>query len=470
MSAFLTEDFLLDTEFARHLYHDYAKDQPIFDYHCHLPPEQIAQNYQFKNLYDIWLKGDHYKWRAMRSNGVAERLCTGDASDYEKFQAFAKTVPFTVGNPIFHWTHLELRRPFGITDRMLNPETAQSIWDDCNTMLTKPAFSARGILEQMNVKMVGTTDDPADSLEHHALIAKDSSFNVKILPSFRPDKSFKIDAPEFASYLEQLGQSADVAIERFSDLTQALSNRLDYFAQLGCRVSDHALDTVPFGQASEAQLDQMITARRNGETLSTEQVDAFKTAVLLFLGREYHRRGWVQQYHIGALRNNNSLQLAQLGPDTGFDSIHDHEIAVNLSKLLDAQASTDELPKTILYCLNPRDNEVLGTMIGNFQGGGIPGKMQFGSGWWFNDQKDGMQRQMTQLAQLGLLSRFVGMLTDSRSFLSYTRHEYFRRILCQMIGHWVEAGEAPNDLKWLGSMVSDICFNNARDYFGIELG
>lgn len=470
MSSFLTEDFLLDTDFARHLYHDFAKEQPIFDFHCHLPPEQIAQNYQFNNLYDIWLKGDHYKWRAMRSNGVEERFCTGDASDYEKFKAFAATVPYTIGNPIFHWTHLELRRPFGLTDRVLSLKTADSIWNECNELLAQPEFCARGILEQMNVKMVGTTDDPADSLEYHSQIAQDSQFNVKVLPSFRPDKAFKIDAPIFVDYLTQLGQAADVDINCFSDLTKALANRLDHFQKLGCQIADHALDTVPYGKADEAALDQMIETRRAGKTLTKEQADAFKTAVLLFLGHEYHRRGMIQQYHIGALRDNNSFQLSQLGPDTGFDSIHDEPIAANLSKLLDSQASTNQLPKTILFCLNPRDNEVLGTMIGNFQGDGIPGKMQFGSGWWFNDQKDGMQRQMTQLAQLGLLSRFVGMLTDSRSFLSYTRHEYFRRILCQMIGHWVAAGEAPNDLKWLGSMVEDICFNNAQRYFGVELG
>ncbi|MFM2482530.1 glucuronate isomerase [Celerinatantimonas sp. YJH-8] len=468
MSSFLTEDFLLDTDFARRLYHDYAKDQPIFDFHCHLPPEQIAEDYQFKNLYDIWLKGDHYKWRAMRTNGVDESLCTGSASDFDKYMAFAQTVPFTIGNPIYHWTHLELRRPFGISDRLLTPETAKGIWDECNEKLAQKEFSARGIMQQMNVKMVGTTDDPIDSLENHAAIAKDG-FPVKVLPSWRPDKAFKIDADIFVEYLDKLAVAADVEITSFASLLDALNKRLDHFDAHGCKVSDHALDTVPFGRASEAELDQMIVARRQGKTLTHAQSQAFQTEVLLFLGREYNRRGWVQQYHIGALRNNNTLRLQQLGPDTGFDSIHDEPIAANLSRLLDAQATTDELPKTILYCLNPRDNEVLGTMIGNFQGSGIPGKMQFGSGWWFNDQKDGMQRQMTQLAQLGLLSRFVGMLTDSRSFLSYTRHEYFRRILCQMIGHWVRDGEAPADIKLLGSMVSDICFNNAKNYFGIEL-
>ncbi|WP_227628549.1 glucuronate isomerase [Klebsiella pneumoniae] len=442
----MTEDFLLDTEFARRLYHDYAKDQPIFDYHCHLPPQQVAENYRFKNLYDIWLKGDHYKWRAMRTNGVPERLCTGDASDREKFDAWAATVPHTIGNPLYHWTHLELRRPFGITGKLLSPSTADEIWDQCNDLLAQDAFSARGIMKQMNVKMVGTTDDPIDSLEHHAAVAKDNSFDIKVLPSWRPDKAFNIELATFNDYMAKLGEVSDTDIRRFADLQSALTKRLDHFAAHGCKVSDHALDVVLFAEATDAELDDILARRLAGETLSEHEVAQFKTAVLVFLGAEYARRGWVQQYHIGALRNNNLRQFKLLGPDVGFDSINDRPMAEELSKLLSKQNEENLLPKTILYCLNPRDNEVLGTMIGNFQGEGMPGKMQFGSGWWFNDQKDGMERQMTQLAQLGLLSRFVGMLTDSRSFLSYTRHEYFRRILCQMIGRWVAAGEAPADI------------------------
>ncbi|WP_428243486.1 glucuronate isomerase [Gynuella sp.] len=469
MTAFINDDFLLETEFARRLYHEFAKHQPIFDYHCHLPPALIAGNHQFENLYQIWLKGDHYKWRAMRSNGVDERFCTGDASDKEKFMAWASTVPHTIGNPLYHWTHLELRRPFGIADRLLSPETAESIWQDCNALLQQPDFSARGIMQQMNVKMVGTTDDPVDDLQAHKQIAEDGDFDVKVLPSWRPDRSFNIDAPGFVDYIDTLAEVSDTHIGCFADLTQALSRRMDHFAAHGCRISDHALDTVPYAEASVAELDNILSARRQNQTLSGHQVDAFKTAVLLFLAAEYVRRGWVQQYHIGALRNTNSRRLAELGPDTGFDSINDTVIAAPLAKLLDAQERTNTLPKTILYCLNPKDNEVLATMIGNYQGDGIPGKMQFGSGWWFNDQKDGMQRQMTQLAQLGLLSRFVGMLTDSRSFLSYTRHEYFRRILCNMIGEWVQKGEAPADLTLLGDMVANICFGNAERYFGIEL-
>lgn len=470
MSRFMSEDFLLDTEFARRLYHDYAKDQPIFDYHCHLPPQQIADNYRFTNLYDIWLKGDHYKWRAMRANGVPEALCTGDASDREKFNAWARTVPHTIGNPLYHWTHLELRRPFGITDVLLNEQSADRIWQQCNELLAQDAFSARGIMQQMKVKMVGTTDDPLDDLQHHRKLAQDSSFDVKVLPSWRPDKAFNIELESFLPWIQRLAQVADVNVQRFDDLRRALSQRLDHFAAHGCKISDHALDVVVFAEADDATLDGILARRLQGAAPSAEETAQFKTAVLVWLGSEYARRGWAQQYHIGALRNANRRQFDILGPDVGFDSINDASLAIPLARLLDAQNRNNALPKTILYCLNPRDNEVLATMAGNFQGEGEPGKMQFGSAWWFNDQLDGMQRQMTQLAQIGLLSRFVGMLTDSRSFLSYTRHEYFRRLLCQMIGNWVARGEAPEDEALLGQMVQNISFNNARDYFGIELG
>lgn len=469
MAAFITDDFLLDTEFARRLYHDYAAGQPIIDYHCHLPPQLIAEDHRFSNLYEIWLKGDHYKWRAMRTNGVAERLCTGDAPDYDKFLAWAATVPHTLGNPLFHWTHLELKRPFGIDHSLLSPDSAPRIWAECNDLLARPEFSTRGILRQMQVRMVGTTDDPLDDLRHHAAIAADPGFDIQVLPSWRPDRAFNILAEGFTDFLSRLEQLTDLEIRRFEDLTLALGKRLDHFAAHGCCIADHALDTLAFAEASPAALDTMLQARRQGRPLSPLQADQFKTAVLLFLAGEYRRRGWVQQYHIGALRNTNRRRLAELGPDTGFDSINDGLVAAPLARLLDAQEASNSLPKTILYCLNPRDNEVLATMIGNFQGDGIPGKLQFGSGWWFNDQKDGMERQLTQLSQLGLLSRFVGMLTDSRSFLSYTRHEYFRRILCRMIGRWVADGEAPADLPWLGRMVQDICFDNARGYFGLEV-
>lgn len=470
MSRFMTEDFLLDTEFARRLYHDYAKDQPVYDYHCHLPPQQIAENYRFANLYDIWLKGEHYKWRAMRANGVAEALCTGDASDRDKFNAWARTVPQTIGNPLYHWTHLELRRPFGITGVLLSEKTADEIWQRCNDLLAQDAFTARGIMQQMNVKMVGTTDDPLDDLTHHRVLAEDSSFKVKVLPSWRPDKAFNIEADTFLPWIEKLESLTDISVQRFDELRQALSKRLDHFAAHGCKISDHALDVVCYADADETTLDSILAHRRGGAKPDAQAIAQFKTAVLVWLGGEYARRGWVQQYHIGALRNTNQRQFQLLGADVGFDSINDQPVAEPLARLLGAQNLNNALPKTVLYCLNPRDNEVLATMAGNFQGEGQAGKMQFGSAWWFNDQLDGMQRQMTQLAQIGLLSRFVGMLTDSRSFLSYTRHEYFRRLLCQMIGRWVEQGEAPADEALLGQMVQNICFNNARDYFGIELG
>ncbi|WP_312829034.1 glucuronate isomerase, partial [Pantoea anthophila] len=442
----------------------------IFDYHCHLPPQQIAENYHFANLYDIWLKGDHYKWRAMRANGVAEAFCTGNASDREKFDAWARTVPHTIGNPLYHWTHLELRRPFGITDTLLSEKTADSIWHRCNELLAQDAFTARGIMQQMKVKMVGTTDDPLDDLRHHRALAEDASFSVKVLPSWRPDKAFNIEAETFLPWIGALEQLTDISVQRFDDLRRALHQRLDHFAAHGCKVSDHALDVVCYADADDVTLDNILARRRSGTTPTPHETAQFKTAVLVWLGSEYARRGWVQQYHIGALRNTNPRQYQLLGPDVGFDSINDQPLAEPLARLLGAQNLNNALPKTILYCLNPRDNEVLATMAGNFQGEGEAGKMQFGSAWWFNDQLDGMQRQLTQLSQIGLLSRFVGMLTDSRSFLSYTRHEYFRRLLCQMIGRWVEQGEAPGDEALLGQMVQNICFNNARDYFGIELG
>ncbi|MZI93160.1 glucuronate isomerase [Vibrio sp. CAIM 722] len=467
MTTFLSEDFMLHSELARRLYHDVAADLPIIDYHCHLPPYQVADNYQFTNLTDIWLRGDHYKWRAMRSNGVDERFCTGDASDKEKFLAFAATVPFTIGNPIYHWSHLELRRPFGLEHVIVNADSAEHIWQQCNEMLATDDFRARRIMEKMNVEMVGTTDDPIDSLDAHKQVAEDPSFSIRMLPSWRPDKAFNIHLVGFNDYIHKLEAAADVSIHSFTDVCTALGKRLDHFQAHGCCVADHALDTVVYEEASEQELDAILTQRLAGKEVSPYQAAQFKTAILVYLGKEYAKRNWVQQYHIGALRNANTRMFNILGPDTGFDSINDDLVAAPLAKLLDALDKEEALPKTILYCLNPRDNEVLGTMCGNFQGGNIPGKIQFGAGWWFNDQKDGMVRQMTQLAQLGLLSRFVGMLTDSRSFMSYTRHEYFRRILCQMIASWVEHGEAPYDFTLLSQMVRGICYNNAKDYFGV---
>ena len=466
MKHFLCDDFLLSNETARRLYHEHAADQPIYDYHCHLNPAEVAQDRQFENISQIWLEGDHYKWRGMRSAGIEEHMITGQASDYDKFQAWAKTVPMTLGNPLYHWTHLELRRPFDITGTLLGPETADRIWHECNDKLQCPEFSARGIMKQMNVVMAGTTDDPIDSLAHHSAIANDQSFDVEVLPSWRPDKAFKIELESFVDYLTLLGEAADIVITSFDSLLNALDKRLAHFDTHGCRAADHGIEVVRYAEIpSEEALNKLLIRRLNGEVLSEHECAQFSTAVQVWLGRRYAKLGWVMQLHIGAQRNNNTRMFKLLGADAGFDSISDRTFAWELAHLLDDMDKSNELPKTILYCLNPRDNEMMATMIGNFQGGGIAGKVQFGSGWWFNDQKNGMQRQMEQLSQLGLLSQFVGMLTDSRSFLSYTRHEYFRRILCNMVGQWAENGEIPNDMSMLGSLVENISFNNAKCYF-----
>lgn len=467
MKSFLCKDFLLNSDAARHLYHDYAADMPIYDYHCHLNPREIAEDRRFDDLGQIWLEGDHYKWRAMRSAGIPEALITGkNSSSRDKFNAWAQTVPQTLGNPLYHWTHLELRRPFGLEGITLAPNTADKVWDHCNELLATPAFSSRGLMQQMNVRMVGTTDDPVDSLIYHRQIAEDPGFAIEVLPSWRPDKVFKIEQAGFADYIGALGAAADVDIATFADLLTALERRLKHFAQHGCRAADHGIEVVRYAPVpSDATLTQLLQRRLAGEVLDESQIAAFSTAIQVWLGRQYAKRGWVMQLHLGAQRNNNSRMFTLLGADCGFDSIGDKPFAWELAHLLNEMDQTDELPKTILYCLNPRDNEVLATMAGNFQGGGIAGKIQFGSGWWFNDQKDGMQRQLEQLSQLGLLSQFVGMLTDSRSFLSYTRHEYFRRILCDMVGRWIEQGEIPSDLQLSGKMIQDICYHNAARYF-----
>ena len=495
MKPFLDEDFLLQSEPARRLYHDYARAMPIFDYHCHLSPQLIADDHHFADITEAWLAGDHYKWRAMRTNGVAERLITGDAAPREKFQAWAETVPYTIGNPLYHWTHLELKHPFAITGVLLSGTTAEEIWEATNDRLAQPEFGCRGLLRTADVRYVGTTDDPADDLSHHRRIAEDPTMEITVAPSFRPDKAYAVDRPaEFAAYMTRLAHAAGrERIATFEELLTVLSERIDYFARHGCRVSDHAL-TVPVyrhvgpgelqrifaaavkagGAASRTQpaaVPTGVTAEDHAASAAVTPEDhaAFATAVLTHVAREYAQRGWVFQLHIGAQRNNNTRMYAALGPDTGFDSIADGETARPLAHLLDALDRDNHLPKTILYGLNPRDNDLLATMIGNFQDGSTPGKIQLGSGWWFNDQKDGMERQMTALANMGLLSRFVGMLTDSRSFLSFPRHEYFRRTLCNLIGGWVDAGEAPADYTLLGRMVQDIAWNNAERYFGIDL-
>jgi glucuronate isomerase len=464
MKKFMDENFLLDNDIAIKLYHDFAKDMPIIDYHCHLSPKEIAENKSYKNITEIWLGGDHYKWKAMRSNGIDEDFILGDAEDKEKFLKWAETVPYTIGNPLYHWTHLELQRFFGI-DTILDPESAEGIWEKCNELLQKDEFKVRELIKKSNVKVICTTDDPIDTLEYHKAIAQDTSFDVKVLPAFRPDKAINLDKEDFAAWINKLGEVVGREINTLDALEEALKERILHFDSLGCKESDHALDPVIFEKADDEEINDIFIKALRQEELTSSDIQKYKTHILLFFGREYARLGWVMQLHIGAIRNVNSRMMRMVGPDTGFDTIGDYVFAEALAKFLDALDTTDELPKTILYCMNPRDNEVLATMIGSFQGGGIPGKMQFGSGWWFNDQKDGMLRQMITLSNMGLLSRFVGMLTDSRSFLSYTRHEYFRRILCNLLGGWVDRGELPNDMELLGKIVKDICYNNANRYF-----
>lgn len=464
MKKFMDENFLLQTQTSQDLYHNHAVKMPIFDYHCHINPKEIAENRQFENITQIWLYGDHYKWRGMRSNGVDERYCTGNATDWEKFEKWAETVPYTLRNPLFTWTHLELKRFFGI-EKILSPETAREIWDECNAKLQTPEYSVRGIIRMANVHTICTTDDPVDSLEYHRQI-KASGFEVNVLPAWRPDKAMAVEnAVTFNKYIDNLAEVSGIQIGKFSDLVDALDNRHQFFHENGCRLSDHGVETIIANDYSAAEIEAIFAKIRGGNSLNADEISKFKSCMLYEFGILDHSRGWTQQFHIGALRNNSTRIFRQLGPDTGFDSIGDFEIARPLSKLLDRLDMNNQLAKTILYNLNPRDNELIATMIGNFQDGSVPGKMQFGSGWWFLDQKDGMEKQMNALSNLGLLSRFVGMLTDSRSFLSYTRHEYFRRTLCNMLGNDVENGEIPYDMDLLGKMVENICFNNAREYF-----
>lgn len=467
MKAFMDDDFLLQSETAKVLYHDYAKDMPIFDYHCHLNPQEIAENKTYKNITEIWLGGDHYKWRGMRSNGLTEDYMTGDRPDKEKFFAYAEMMPFTLGNPLYHWTHLELKRYFGV-EKTLSAATAEEIWTSTNRQLATPGFTAKSLITRSNVKAICTTDDPCDDLRYHKQIAEDKDFDCKVLPTFRPDKSFNIDRDTFIPWIKQLSDVVGYDVNSVDLLTKALEERIDYFHEVGCRLSDHALDTVQYKSPDKVIADAVFEKGMNGMPMTYDEIAVYKGTILNFLGKAYAKRSWAMQIHIGALRDNSKRMYETIGPDTGFDSIHDETFAAELSQFLDDLDTTDELPKTILYVLNPRDNYVIGTMIGNFQGGGIPGKIQFGSGWWFCDQKDGMIDQMKSLSALGLLSRFVGMLTDSRSFLSYTRHEYFRRILCNLIGEWVENGEYPNDIEFLGQVVQDICYNNIVNYIGVE--
>ncbi len=449
--SFINDNFMLKTETARKLY-DAVKDLPIVDYHCHLSPKMIAENYKFRNAFDLFLGGDHYKWRQMRTNGVDEEYITGGADEYEKFKAFARTIPYLIGNPLYHWTHLELKRYFDI-DETLNEESCERIWNRVNECLAKDEYSAQNLIKRSNVAIICTTDDPIDTLEYHEQLV---NFETKILPTFRPDKAVEIGKETFVPYIEQTG------VKSYSELVAWMRARIQFFHDHGCRLSDHALEYVPFGIGDA---EAAFNKRMAGGELTNEEIDAFKTAMLTVCAEEYTRLGWAMQLHIGALRNNNRRMYEKLGADVGFDSINDLCIAENLSKFMDSLEYRDVLPKTILYTLNPKDNYVLGTMLGNFQKAPVAGKIQFGSGWWFNDQRDGMEAQMQALANLGTLSRFVGMLTDSRSFVSYPRHEYFRRILCNLIGKWVEEGEYPADMDKLTEIVSGICYHNAIRYF-----
>ncbi len=466
MKAFMDENFLLENKAAEELYHGYAKDMPVIDYHCHLSPAEIAGDRRFENMTKIWLDGDHYKWRAMRAHGIDERYCTGNASDPEKFEKWAETVPHTLRNPLYHWTHMELKRPFGIT-KLLNPATAHEIYEEGSALLQTEAFSARNIMRSFKVEVVCTTDDPIDSLEHHQKI-KDDGFEIQVLPTWRPDKAMMVDDTRaFNAYVAQLEEVTDVSITTFYDFLAALRKRHDYFHAMGCRLSDHGLETIVAEDYTDMDIEGIFFRLRQGIMLSYSDNRKFKSAMLVHFAEMDHEKGWVQQFHLGALRNNSTRMFKALGPDKGFDSIGDFEVGRPLSTFLNKLDAGNKLAKTILYNLNPRDNELIATMAGNFNDGSVPGKMQFGSGWWFLDQKDGMIKQINALSSLGLLSRFVGMLTDSRSFLSYPRHDYFRRILCNLLGTDMERGEIPNDMPLVGGMVQDICYNNAKRYFGI---
>ncbi|MGL4671285.1 glucuronate isomerase [Cetobacterium sp.] len=467
MRKFMDSDFLLKSDVSKKLY-EYAEKMPIFDYHCHLNPKEIAENKSYENITQIWLYGDHYKWRAMRSNGIDEKYITGDATDFEKFLTFAETMEYAYGNPLFHWSHLELKRYFGI-EEVLNRKTAEVIWNKANELLKTEDFRAKKLIERSNVKALCTTDDPIDTLEYHQDILKDENFKVKVLPTFRPDKAIYLEKEDYLIWLKNLEKVSEERIETFEKLVAVLETRVEYFKANGCLVTDHSLEAPFFTRDSENKIEEIFKKRLADEKLTKEEADIYKTEIFLALGKIYYKNDLGMQLHMGALRNNNERMFKRLGADVGFDSIADNNYGDVLSKLLNSLDVNGELPKTILYCLNPKDNEVLGTMIGNFQNSDTPGKIQFGSGWWFNDQKDGMIRQMTALSQLGLLRRFVGMLTDSRSFLSYTRHEYFRRILCNLVGTWVEDGEVPYDEEILKAMIEEICFINAKNYFKLEI-
>lgn len=468
MKEFMGKDFLLTTETARTLYHDYASVMPILDYHCHISPQEIAEDRKFDNITQLWLGGDHYKWRQMRSNGVEEKYITGDAPDREKFQKWAETLEKAIGNPLFHWSHLELKKYFGYHG-VLNGETAEEVWNLSLEKLKDGSISARSLMKDSNVRLICTTDDPADDLEWHKMISQEEGFDIQVLPAWRPDQAMNIEKPGFADYMRKLGDRAGMQINSYKDMKEALIKRMEYFHEMGCRASDHGLSYVMYLPAEEKKIEKIFEKAAVGQAVTEEESLMYKTAFMIFAGREYHRLGWVMQLHYGCKRDNDVRRYRLLGADTGFDCINTNTSSAQTADFLNALSETGELPKTVLYSLNPNDNAAIGTMIGCFQDDKAIGKIQQGSAWWFNDHKAGMTEQMTSLANLGLLGNFIGMLTDSRSFLSYTRHEYFRRILCELIGGWVENGEYPADMKRLSKIVQDISYNNAVRYFGFDL-
>ncbi|WP_152608187.1 glucuronate isomerase [Halalkalibacter okhensis] len=466
MSSFMNQDFLLETETAKRLFHEYAKEMPIIDYHCHLSAKEIAENKRFFSITEVWLGDDHYKWRALRANGVAEEYVTGEKSDKDKFLKWAETVPNLIGNPLYHWTHLELQRCFGI-DEVLTPDTAEMIWEKCNIKLQTGDLTAKEIINQFKVKALCTTDDPVDSLYYHKQLKEDPTFSVKVLPTFRPDGALNIEKTSFSNWVKELEQVSGRTISTYGDFKKALEDRVNYFHDVGCRLSDHGLDSSFYTPYQESDIETIFNKALANEKINEGEAIQYKTAVMIYLGKLYAKKGWAMQLHIGGLRNVNTTMIEQIGPNTGFDSIADFTYAQDLANLLDELEKNGRLPKTVLYCLNPRDNYMVATLAGNFQSE-VPGKIQFGTAWWFNDQRDGMEDQIKTLANVGVLSNFVGMLTDSRSLLSYTRHEYFRRILCNVIGKWVENGEYPADFKQLGKIVKDISYSNIENYLGFD--
>ncbi|UCE99272.1 MAG: glucuronate isomerase [Planctomycetota bacterium] len=469
VGQFLTDDFLLQTKTAKILYHEHAKKMPIYDFHCHLCADKIAADHQFDNLTQIWLSGDHYKWRAMRANGIAEKYITGEASDYEKFEKWAQTVPYTLCNPLYHWTHLELKNSFGIKTKLLSADTAKEIYTSCSEMLRTHQFSVRNILRKMNIGLICTTEGPLDSLEHHKKIREDG-FEIKVFAAFRPDKALAVeDLASLNVFIDKLEEACDSEISSFASYINAIRERHDYFHESGCRLSDYGLETVYSEDYTQSEIEKIFNKIRSGQDLNESERCKFKSAMSFELAVMDAESGWVMQLHLGVLRNTNTRMLQSLGPDTGFDSMGDFETAGPLAKFLDRLDRNNKLPKTIIYNINPRDNELITSMIGNFQDGSCPGKIQYGPAWWFLDQINGIKKQITALSNMSLLSRFIGMTTDSRSFLSFPRHEYFRRILCQKLGNDVESGLLPADISLLGKMVEDICFNNAKDYFPMEL-